>query len=134
MTNDEQSSLNVPASLIRDVRRALYAFLDDAAKQVSATGRRPEHELHPEWFAAADDHLVRGFALLDELGHDDGPCDTEIMPEHGRTLLEVLDQVALLLTDWMAVHDDQDPEWNDHRDRYQLLLRVEAEVRRDATW
>lgn len=97
----EDSTLKVPARMVRELRNGLHSLLGQAAQDVSVITDRRGRERFPEWYREPLGRFDRARALLDLLGWGD-PCRAaDVMidaSEHGWALVKAL-EVALIVGD-----------------------------------
>lgn len=126
------TTLEIPAEVIPDARRALFARLGDATEAISQALTQRDHELYPECFVEDRDLFQQVCATLDVVG-----CDGSLGPQaatidlavHGETLRVALECYLPLVENWRdesAPDHDPPPTPADGAKHSELAERVRA--------
>lgn len=97
----DDSTLRVPARMVREARYGLHSVLGQAAQDISLITDRNGRERHPELYREPLGRFDQARALLDLFGWGDPTRPTDVLldaREHGWALLKGL-EVALIVGD-----------------------------------
>lgn len=105
------TTLRIPASVMWDIREAVFSAMHDASQNVGEPVTLREHEQHPEWFVQGRGELEQLWAILDIIGwrETDQEQDVELdRDKYGQTILDAAANHAELYPTWEKEADVTD--------------------------
>jgi hypothetical protein len=123
------TTLLIPASVMRDIREAVFSAMHDASQNVGEPVTLRDHEQHPEWFVEGRKELEHIWAILDIIGwREPDELDRD---KYGQIILNAAANHAELYPTWEEEADASDASRSEHGEppRKEEIFRRGADLR-----